>query len=193
MKNINSSVNFDRTSYNYCTNVSDGWDHGLAGIGFSEEESRKMILDVGCGFYGEQLGEAENLFGIDPNLGRIMGNGDGIVYRIIKPAFPNKSLRALAEELPFKDESFDFAYSTKAVGWYPKSINTEMALREMLRVIKKKTGVIVFNIGGEMPIDIINVVLSKLHSEKYGVNIRNNNWCSMWHPQHERISAKSSS
>ncbi len=60
---------------------------------------------------------------------------------------PERSMRALAEELPFKDESFDIAYSVKTVGFYPKNINLNKALREMLRVIKKETGIVCFNWG----------------------------------------------
>lgn len=90
--------------------------------------------------------------------------------------FPERSLRSLAEELPFKDEAFDFAYSTKAVGWYPHSINLEMAVREMSRAVKKKIGVTAFNIGGEMKSEIINSVIKILSREGYGINVVNNNW-----------------
>ncbi|MFH1500877.1 MAG: class I SAM-dependent methyltransferase [archaeon] len=179
---------FDRNAYKYCGNITDSWDWGVKSIGFSDEELGRRILDVGCGCVGAQLSEYGHLFGIDPNLGIMRFNGDGEVARYVRPAVPSKSLRALAEELPFKDESFDFAYSTKAVGWYPKAVNTEMALREMLRVVKKDTGVIVFNIGQEMTKEIINSALLNLHQEGYGANTRYLPWITMWHKENVNAS-----
>ena len=156
-------------------------------MGFNEGDLHKKILDVGCGCSGDALKYGDQIYGIDPNLGQMVQNGS--VVGKVGATVPERSMRALAEELPFEDESFDIAYSVKAVGWYPRNINLEMALREMLRVVKKKTGVICFNHGQEMTSSIINPVLQKLQKEGYGANA-NGNWIYITHPQFDQEAAQ---
>ena len=110
-------------------------------------------------------------------------SADGRDYGSIATTVPERSVRARAEELPFKDGSFDVVISTKAVGWYPRQIQTRLALREMLRVCNKETGYSVFNIGQEMTPDIINPVLLELAQNDYFIKIINNCWCLMRHPE----------
>lgn len=178
-----SSNKFDRQAYKYCPNISPGWTHGLRTIGLSESDlESKLILDVGCGNEGIVLGEAKNIIGIDPNLGimRLDGNGEHLGNWQIR--YPRKSFRALAEELPFADGVFDFAISTKAVGWYPQSINFHMAVYEMLRVIKKETGVIAFNIGQNMTHSVLQHTARILHRDQYRIS-ETHSWISIVHPE----------
>ena len=167
---INSSREFNRGAYKYCPNITTGWERGFNSL-FQDSEKNKMVLDVGCGNQAEFLREGPHIYGIDPNLGIQRFLGDEKIHFTVRPYAPERAIIALAEELPFREEVFDYAISMKAVGWYPRQINLEMAVREMLRVVKKKTGVVFFNVGQEMSGDVINPVLEKLASQGFNVNV----------------------
>ncbi len=187
MKEINSTKKFDRSAYLHTANISTGFPPRFDHMGFNEVDLQKRILDVGCGCSGEALRYGDQIFGIDPNLGQMVQNGE--VVAKMAASVPERSMRALAEELPFEDESFDIAYSVKGVGFYPKNINLDMAVSEMLRVVKKETGVVCFNQGQEMTSGIINPTLKKLQKEDYGVNIVGN-WIYIVHPQFDQEAAQ---
>lgn len=146
------------------------WEQGFNSL-FQDTERNKMILDVGCGNQAEFLKEGQHIYGVDPNLGIQRFLGDEEIGFTVRPYAPERVIRALAEELPFGDNVFDYAISMKAVGWYPRQINLEMAVREMLRVVKKKTGAIFFNVGQEMSDDVINPVLEKLKSQGFNLSV----------------------
>ncbi len=171
---------FDRRAYVYTPNVTQGWTHGLADL-IGEKNIGKKILDVGCGNTGELLREGPDVWGIDPNLGKLRFYGDGENYGSVKVAVPERSVIGIAEELPFADDTFDYVLSTKAVGWYPRQINTALSIAEMLRVSKRKTGSILFNIGQEMTMDILDPVLDKFQLQGIEVFVRED-WCVMKHP-----------
>jgi ubiquinone/menaquinone biosynthesis C-methylase UbiE len=181
MTEIDSSAKFNRSAYLYTPNISTGFPARFDAMGFNEADLRKKILDVGCGCIGEALRYGDQIFGIDPNLDQMVINGE-IVPSEMGVTVRERSVKALAEELPFKDESFDIVYSVKAVGFYPRNINFEMSVREMLRVVKKQTGVICFNWGQEMTPKILNPTLNRLQKEGYNVNIVSN-WIYIVHPQ----------
>lgn len=172
---------FDREAYIFTPNVTPGWEGGLAHL-VGDANTNKKILDVGCGNVGELLLQGPDVWGIDPNLGTLRFYGDGKNYGSVAVAVPERSKVGFAEELPFPDDTFDYALSTKAVGWYPKQINTALAISEMLRVIKRKTGSILFNIGQEMTPKIINPILADFSGKGIEVTIREN-WCVMRHPK----------
>lgn len=176
-----SEKDFDRTAYLYTPNVTQGWEHGLATL-VGQGNVHKKILDVGCGNVGELLLEGSDVWGVDPNLGTLRFNGDGKNYGPVAIAVPGRSKVAFAEDLPFPDDIFDYALSTKAVGWYPRQINTALAIAEMLRVIKRKTGSILFNIGQEMTPEIIKPILANFSEKGIEVMIRES-WCVMRHPK----------
>ena len=183
MNSTNSSERFDPNAHRYCPNVTFGWELGFNSV-FTETERNKMILDVGCGVQAEFLQEAPNIYGIDPNLGTLRFNGDGKDYGKVSPYEPERCVKALAEKIPFKDGTFDYAFSTKAVGWYPRHINFEMAVREMLRVVKKDNGVVFFNIGQEMTDEVLSPVLKKIKSEGYHADVFDKELCVLSHPEH---------
>jgi len=161
---------FNPKAYERSRFVTHGWHRDLRTLGLSKKNvENKRILDVACGDHGAAVGEGPHVFGIDPNLGILRFFGDGKNYGSIRPKVPERSVRGLAEQLPYKDEVFDFAFSTDGVGWYPKNIHFEMALMEMLRVIKKKTGLVIFNIGGEMEPEIIDPILDHLKEKGYNL------------------------
>jgi ubiquinone/menaquinone biosynthesis C-methylase UbiE len=167
------STEFDPRAYVRSRFVTHGWHRDLRTLGLRRADvERKWILDVACGDLGRAVGEGPRVFGVDPNLGILRFFGDGKNYGGLRPLVPERSVRALAEQLPFQDGVFDFALSTDGVGWYPKNIHFEMALSEMLRVIKKPTGRVVFNIGGEMEPDIIDPVLVDLETKGFKLNVR---------------------
>ena len=169
-----------------CPNVTTGWARGIESLLLDSKDRVKKILDVGCGNVGLLLKEGPNVWGIDPNLGTMRFNGDGKDYGKIAVAVPERAIKGYAEDLPFSDEEFDIAVSTKAVGWYPRQIKTRLALAEMLRVIKKKSGYVTFNIGQEMTADIINPVLLGLQSEGIRVQVVNDCWCVLQHPEFQQ-------
>ena len=96
----------------------------------------KKILDVGCGT-GRHLARfhADNeLYGID-------GSDEMLV--IAQKTNPKANLkRALAEELPFDSNTFDFVYSIRVLQHLR---NQEQAIREMIRVTKPGGKIIVVN------------------------------------------------
>ncbi len=180
---INSSQTFDPNAYKGCPNISQGFGRSFSSL-LPDSERNKRILDVGCGNQAGFLMQGPNIYGVDPNLG--VFRKDGKVVGNVTPYAPGKAMRALAEQLPFKDEAFDYAISEKAVGFYPRQINLEMALREMLRVVKKRTGAVYFNVGQEMTDEILNPVLEKLTGEGYIVWPRDGNQVYLTHGEYER-------
>ena len=184
----NRSEPINRQAYKFCPNVTQGWDDGLQTLLLNAQDKHKRILDVGCGNQGDLLREGPDIWGVDPNLGTLRFNGDGKDYGKIGLAVPQRSVAALAEELPFADESFDITLSTKAVGWYPRQINTRLALREMLRVTKKKSGYVTFNVGQEMTHDHLYDVLDELGSEGYKMmQDPEGIWYLILHPECEGV------
>jgi|TARA_Y100000310_G_C20482692_1_gene715448 ubiquinone/menaquinone biosynthesis C-methylase UbiE len=182
MDGVYSSRNFDRGAYKFTPNVTMGWGNRVQELGFSEGELEKRILDVGCGCSGSFLENGRNIYGIDPNLGILRQFGDGKNYGSVTIAVPERSIRALADELPFADDSFDITLSTKAVGWYPQSINFEMAVREMIRVTRKRTGMVMFNVGQDMTNEIFTPVMMQLGEEE-GYTIHSQGvWRYIFHP-----------
>lgn len=180
---------FDREAFRFCPNVTQGWENGIDGLLLHEKDKFRKILDVGCGNAGELLLEGPDIWGIDPNLGQMRFKGDGKDYGTIGVAVPERSVVGFAEDLPWNDEEFDIALSTKAVGWYPRQINTKMALEEMLRVTKKVSGYVVFNIGQEMTPAIINPILIDLHNRGYDIRVTGC-WCLMFHREHKEATSQ---
>ena len=185
---MNSSTYFCRDAYKFCPNITQGWEHGFSSF-FAETEKDKKILDVGCGSQAEFLREAHNIYGIDPNLGMQRYNGREEYFKV-RPYCIGRCYRALAEELPFRDETFDYAISTKTVGWYPRHINFGMAVGEMLRVVKKKSGVVLFNIGQEMTDGVMAPVLESFQTRAYNVGCIGANLIVLSHPDYESPSNK---
>ncbi len=164
-------------------NVTFGWMQGLGSLGLTDWEIRnKLILDVGCGSNGSVLTEGPNVYGADPNLGR-MPNGNG-GYFDCHVAVPERAFRDRAEQLLFEDGVFDYVVSTKAVGWYPRQIDTEMATKEMLRVLRRDIGVAIFNVGQEMRPRMINPVLIALGEEGCQVAVSDDSiWVHLRHSE----------
>jgi len=155
-----------------CPNVTGGETlEQLLMFGFTREELQsKTILSVGAGFSGTCTLYGAHIHAIDPFMGRVGAPGP---TSPIKHA-TNRCYRAHAEALPFPTGFFDVAFSYKAVGFYPNQLDLEYALREMLRVVIKDTGVVVFNWGQEMKPAFINHVLTLLHIEGYVTPVRGN-------------------
>ena len=83
------------------------------------------ILDVGCGngLFTEPLNERNQVFGIDVSIGMLsLAGQNGTV-----------PIRALAEKLPFKDNSFDGAVSNEM---FQCVENGDAITQEMARVLK---------------------------------------------------------
>ncbi len=176
---------FDVNAYKRTPNVTAGWEHGLRSIGIDPGAVSNMrILDVACGNVGETLLEAPNIFGVDPNLGILRFYGDGKDYGPIQVAVPGRSIRAVAEELPFSDGAFQIVFSTKGVGWYPNHINTEMALREMLRVARDPGGAVIFNVGQEMTREVLDPILDKLNGDVCEIVYNENDIVILGHPEY---------
>lgn len=176
---------FDVDAYKRTPNVSAGWEHGLASIGIDPRAiPNSRILDVACGNAGDTLLEAPNIFGVDPNLGTYRFYGDGKDYGCIPVSVPERSVRAVAEELPFPDGAFQIVFSTKGVGWYPKQINTELALREMLRVAADPGGAVVFNVGQEMTRDVLDPILDKLNGDVCEIVHNDDDLVILGHPEY---------
>ncbi len=169
-------------AHKYCPNVTPGWDGDFETL-FLPSERNKKILDVGCGNEGTFLLQGPNIYGIDPNLGMYRFLGNGKDYGSAEIAVPERAFRAFAEYIPFQDGEFDYVFSIKAVGFYPRHINFRKATREMLRVAKKDVGIVLIHLGGEMQGDILDPVLDELRSERYDVDL-DGNVLSLKHPEY---------
>lgn len=87
----------------------------------------ERVLDVGCGtaFYS---GLFKNYLGIDNSIGMMKYGSANIVY-------------GFAENLPFKDKSFDVVISISAIHNFK---NIKKAINEIKRVSKEKVAITLF-------------------------------------------------
>jgi len=95
--------------------------------------SRNTVLSVGGGNGAEPLTilrQAPYVYILDPTVGEVT-----------QPIYPHRAIKGYAEDMPFKDKSFWWVISNKAVGWYPKVINPYWAIREMIRVAQERVNI----------------------------------------------------
>lgn len=102
-----------------------------------------LMLDVGCGYqFGETrpgcyctpVGTLPGAYGIDPML-------------YTQKGITGKTVAGIAEDMPFRDETFDWTFSSRSVGWYAGSmIDPDWAVAEMVRVTKAG-GLVTINLG----------------------------------------------
>lgn len=114
-------------------------------LGIKESDLRnKDILDLGSGnaHVAQGLSGKAKVYSIDAYLTPVEPHkspGDS-TPRYGKEAYENAKSRAvigLAEQLPFKEESFDYVLALFSVPFHsPDEIHLEQALREVVRVLK---------------------------------------------------------
>lgn len=177
-------ITYNRKAYKDCPNVTGGARTAdLLRFGFTPEElATKRILSVAAGFGGTATLAGPQIYGIDPFMGRIGAPGPTVPFT---PS-TQRCVIGIAERLPFPTGYFDVAYSRNGVGYYPRQIHSETALREMLRVIDPVLGVVVFNWGQEMRPHVLNPVLQKFQDMGYLVQISGNR-IFMFHPEYHNI------
>lgn len=108
------------------------------------------ILDVGCGTgamtiqIAEQLGQAGHITGIDAAVNMIKVANKSVN----KNNLGNKCtfVAALAEELPFENESFDFCFSSMLYHHLPIELKIR-SLKECFRILKHNGVFIVMDIS----------------------------------------------
>lgn len=109
--------------------------------------ARDKFLDVGCGPNNLTSTQGRFVYGVDPQL--------------VQEIVPGRAMKAVAEDLPFRDETFDGVYADKTVGFYPQWIDYWKALGEMLRVTKVGRVVIV-RTGQYMTTDLYNATAERI-------------------------------
>ena len=132
----------------------------------------KTILDLGSGaseFFKrgvDERGIKANIVSMNPKL----GPGDDQGERVRKLSSKKNALAAIAEELPFKDESFDLILSLAAVPlWLPvHEDDYAKAFREAARVLKSG-GVIKFFPVNSFTLRLAEKVLREFRGNGYGV------------------------
>ena len=95
---------------------------GLENIWGSELLKRDMFLDIGCGPNALTSTQGRYVYGIDPQLDN--------------PVLPERAMKAVVEDLPFKSETFDGVFADRTIGFFPNYFEYWQGLKEMLRVLK---------------------------------------------------------
>lgn len=102
-------------------------------------ESGKKVLEIGFGL-GTDLRyfskKGMNAFGVDLSFSNALLTNKGFAVAGLK----GKALTADAENLPFKNESFDLAYSCGVLHHTP---DTRKAIEEIYRVLKKEGKILI--------------------------------------------------
>ncbi|OGK31336.1 hypothetical protein A3F29_02805 [Candidatus Roizmanbacteria bacterium RIFCSPHIGHO2_12_FULL_33_9] len=117
-----------------------GFDEYLKDLGISEADLRGLVLDIGSGkterFSKTAAKRGISVVSVNPRLvdevqrERVKSSLDGIDWQ-------RRSVAALAQNLPFRDESFDTIVSHFAVPlWIMEEKDIATALREAVRVLK---------------------------------------------------------
>ena len=102
-------------------------------MGKSIFKPKFTLLDVGGGNGAEPFSPLRKFpfyYILDPTVGEV-----------VPPIYPNRAIKGLAEDMPFKDKSFYWVISHRSLGWYPEVINPYWALREMIRVAQARLNV----------------------------------------------------
>lgn len=132
-----------------------------------------MVLDVGCGRsvdgkgpLSTPVGFIPNAYGVDPVFEFFPGHG-----------LEGRTIDAYAEDLPFKDNSFDHTFSQRGAGWYAGTYyHPYWSLHEMIRGTRPKGFVGIFlGSGGrslmEVNTDRIQDALKQISAEPLGRKI----------------------
>ena len=147
----------------------------LTTLGFTEQQIKgDKILDVGCGTSAVSTLQGPNIYGLDPNLGKDCLT----IYN------PERTKKALAEQIPYESGFFDHSFSRNTVGFYPRQINLELAVKEMLRVVKPSNGTVRFNTGQEMDYELLESVIQRLMQEGYEI-AKDSNLFVIVHPEND--------
>jgi len=132
----------------------------------------KTILDLGSGAAelfkrgADERGIKANIVSVNPKL----GPGDDRGERVRRVSSKKNALAAIAEELPFKNESFDLVLSLAAVPlWLPvHEDDYAKAFREAARVLKSG-GVIKLFPMSNFTLGLTEKVLREFRGSGYGV------------------------
>lgn len=101
---------------------------------FGLSNSKGLVLDIGCGtgnYTLELFKKGVHAVGIDSSLEMVMSARNKVTANGFKPLF----VVGNAEELPFKDNSFNTALEVTALCFI---YNTKAVIRESYRVLKPK-------------------------------------------------------
>ena len=135
-------------------------------------ESKGHILDVGTGTANlaiaiKRKSPKTKILGIDPD-GKILEIAKG---KIRKEKLDIKLLKAFAQELPFKNQSFDYVVSSFAIHHIPSQLKNQ-AFYEMYRVLKKGGTILIIDIG--KPKNLLAKIVGTIFSlvESVGPNLR---------------------
>ncbi len=103
---------------------------------FTDNQLRtERLLDVGGGYTGFTLREGPKIFSADPLFGFPVHKFSKKPAPAFLPGTKERGVQALAQNLPYKAESFHHAFSYYGVGFYRKIPLAESIL-EMLRIVK---------------------------------------------------------
>ena len=135
-------------------------------------ESKGHILDVGTGTANlaiaiKRKSPKTKILGIDPD-GKILEIAKG---KIRKEKLDIKLLKAFAQKLPFKKQSFDYVVSSFAIHHIPSHLKNQ-AFYEMHRVLRSGGTILIIDIG--KPKNLLAKIAGTVFSlvESVGPNLR---------------------
>ena len=122
---------------------------GIAGPGVG--------LDVGCGqgwYLGTLAKSGQRMIGIDFSSGQLGKAAANLRLERLDAAV---LARADAQDLPFPDNTFDFAYSINAFHHLPSALAQAKALREIVRVLRPGGTFVLHEINTQNPVFLLYV------------------------------------